>query len=178
MGLRIREKIIKGRTMYYRIANKVKFGKDTYVFGPVEFNGANISFGDNTSIRAWSCFKSYGGTIKIGDNCSINSFCHFSGNGGITIGNDVLIATQCVLISANHNIENPDMLIREQGETQRPIIIEDNCWLGAGVKVLAGVTIHKGCVVGAGAVVTHDLPAYSVAIGVPAIVIRLRRQNE
>jgi acetyltransferase-like isoleucine patch superfamily enzyme len=175
MGLRIREKIIKCRTLYYRIIKKVYFGHGTSVFGQVEFNGANISFGDNNSIRAWSCFKSYGGYIKIGNNCSINSFCHFSGNGGITIGNDVLIATQCVLISANHNFDDSEKLIRMQGETQKPIDIEDNCWLGAGVKVLAGVTIHKGSVVGAGAVVTHDLPAYSVSVGVPARVINMRR---
>ncbi len=177
MGLGIQEKIIKIRTWFYHRLKKVYFGEGTTVLGGVEFDGYNISFGRNTVIRTWSCFKSYGGHIRVGDNCSINSFCHFSGNGGIDIGNNVLIATQCVLISANHNFSQIDIPIALQHETQSPIIIEDDCWLGAGVKVLAGVTIHKGCVIGAGAVVTKDIPAYSVAIGVPAKVVSNRRNN-
>ena len=97
-----------------------------------------------------------------------------SGNGGIEIGNNVRIATQCVIVSANHNFSQVDIPIVKQGETKQKIVIGDDCWLGAGVKVLAGVHIGKGCVVGAGAVVVNDLEPYSVAVGVPARVIKKR----
>lgn len=110
----------------------------------------------------------------IGNNCSINSFCYLSGNGGIEIGNNVRIATQSVIVSANHKFDRTDIPIIEQGETREKIIIEDDCWLGAGVKVLSGVTICKGFVIGAGTVVTKDIPPYSVVVGVPGRVIKNR----
>jgi acetyltransferase-like isoleucine patch superfamily enzyme len=138
------------------------------------YRGGRINIGDNTRIARWCVFREYGGSITIGSNCSINSFCHFSGNGGIRIGDNVLIATQCVLISANHSFDDITKPISSQGETRAPIIIENDCWLGAGVKVLMGVRIGKGSVIGAGSVVTHDVPPYSVVVGVPGRIIKCR----
>ncbi|MCX7595635.1 MAG: acyltransferase, partial [Fischerella sp.] len=66
----------------------------------------------------------------------------------------------------------------EQGVTCKGIIIEDDCWLGHGVTVLDGVTIGKGSVIGAGAVVTKDIPPYSVAVGIPAKVVKSRISDE
>lgn len=150
--------------------------KSTIIDGHIEIKrNGEVFIGGKTIIKRWVVLRPYGGSIKIGENCSINSFCHISGNGGVTIGNNVLIATHCVIVSANHAFEDPAILIRQQGETAKPIVIEDDCWLGAGVTVLSGVTIHTGAVIGAGAVVTHDIPAYSVAVGVPARVIRNRQ---
>lgn len=71
-----------------------------------------------------------------------------------------------------------ELPIREQGVTREGIIIEDDCWLGSGVKVLDGVTIGKGCVIGANSVVTKDIPPYSVAVGAPARVIKKRGEKE
>ena len=85
-----------------------------------------------------------------------------------------MLATQCVIVSANHNFSDINEPIAKQGETKEKIVIEDDCWLGAGVKVLAGVTIHKGSVIGAGSVITHDVPPYSVVVGVPGKVIKSR----
>lgn len=93
------------------------------------------------------------------------------------IGNSVLIATQCVLISANHNFSDISKPIAEQGETREKIVIEDNVWLGASVKILAGVRIGEGSVIDAGAVVTKDIPPYSIAVGVPAKVIGYRKAS-
>lgn len=161
----------------YKLKNKNAHISDTAIIeGRVEIDKDGIiEIGDKTRIRKWSCFKPYGGQIIIGKNCSINSFCHFSGNGSIKIGDNVLIATQCVLVSANHNFKDLDRPLCFQGETREPIIIEDNCWLGAGVKVLAGVTIGHDSVIGAGAVVDKDISPYSVAVGVPAKVLYDRR---
>lgn len=169
---------MKNRFWYiYKIKNKNASISDSAVIeGRIEMDKDGIiEIGEKTRIRKWSCFKPYDGKIKIGKNCSINSFCHFSGNGNISIGDNVLIAAQCVLVSANHRFDNLETPLWFQGETRAPIFIEDNCWLGAGVKVLAGVTIGHDSVIGAGAVVTKDIPPYSVAVGVPAKVLYDRR---
>jgi acetyltransferase-like isoleucine patch superfamily enzyme len=75
----------------------------------------------------------------------------------------------------NHVYTDPDTPIRLQGVTRRGIVVEDDCWIGAGSMILDGVRISRGCVVAAGAVVTRDVPPYSVVAGVPARVIKSRR---
>lgn len=176
MGLGIRKKMQWLRTYCcYGAKKNVTFGKNVKVEGKIEIATAGtIRVGDNTVIKRWVCLRPYGGYINIGENCSINSFCHISGNGGVEIGNNVLIATQCVIISANHNFSDINEPISKQGEIKEKIVIEDNCWLGAGVKVLAGVTIHTGSVIGAGSVITHDIPPFSVVVGIPGKVIKSR----
>lgn len=154
----------------------LKIGKKTIIEGKCEFkNDGKIIVGCNSTICRWSVFRPWGGYIKIGHNCSINSFCYLSGNGGIEIGDNVRIATQCVIVSANHNFDKKDIPITLQGETAQKIIIEDDCWLGAGVKVLSGIRIGKGSVIGAGSVITHDVPPYSVVVGVPGKIIKERK---
>lgn len=128
----------------------------------------------NTSISKWVCIMPYGGYIEIGENCSINSFCHINGNGGLKIGNNVRIAANCVIIPANHNYENPNIPITFQEETQKGIVIEDDVWIGAGVSILDGVVIGKGSVIGAGSVVNKSISPMSIAVGVPAKVVKKR----
>jgi len=159
----------------YGSRKNVFIGRKAVIEGKIEINSnGKVEIGEGTIIRRWVCLKPWGGSIKIGENCTINSFCHISGNGGVVIGDNVLIATQCVIVSANHNFNDPELLIREQSETRKGITIEENCWLGAGVKVLDGVTIGYGSVIGAGSVVTKDVPPNSICIGVPAKVIKSR----
>lgn len=177
MGFGIRKKIVDLKTCWHSIKYKnIHLERGAIIEGPIEVaTQGNISVGENTRIRRWCCLRPYGGYIKIGKNCTLNSFSHISGNGGVEIGDNVLIATQCVIISANHNFSDCSLPISQQGETTGKITIEDDCWLGAGVKILAGVTVHTGCVIGAGSVVTHDIPPYSVVVGVPGKVIKKRR---
>ncbi|WP_320164472.1 acyltransferase [uncultured Trichococcus sp.] len=139
--------------------------------------GGAISIGKNTSISNWVCMMPYGGFIRIGDNCSINSFCHINGNGGTTIGNNVRIAAGCVIIPANHKFEDPYVPITFQGETQKGVIVCDDVWIGAGVTILDGVKIGKGSVIGAGSVVNRPIPAMSVAVGVPAKIVKKRGEK-
>ena len=94
--------------------------------------------------------------------------------GEIFIGNNVLIGPYCILRAADHEFRNPNKLIKEQGHRSGRIVIEDDVWLGARVTVLKDVTIGKGSVIGAGSVVTKDIPPYSIAVGVPAKVIGKR----
>ena len=164
------------RRWFYQMKGDVAIHRTAKIEGKIEipWRSGKVRIGADTRIACWVCLRPYGGSIKIGDHCSVNSFTHISGNGDVEIGDNVLIATQCVLISANHNFDDTTYPISAQGETRKRIIIEDDCWLGAGVKVLSGVTIHQGSVIGAGSVVTKDIPPYSVVTGVPGKVIRSR----
>ena len=122
------------------------------------------------------------GNIQLGENCSVqyNTLMIGYGNPGetqglIKVGNNVRIAPNVMIISANHVFDNPDIPICEQGMDVKPITIEDDVWVAGRVNIMAGVTIGKGSVIGAGSVVTKDIPPYSVAVGVPAKVIKTRK---
>lgn len=134
----------------------------------------SIVVGENTYIGRYSILKTYRGFIRIGTNTSINAFCFVNGGGGVLIGNDVRIAAHCSIISSNHVFRDPKTPIRMQGLTARGVLIEDDVWLGTGVRVLDGVTIGKGAVVAAGAVVVRDVAPFSVVGGVPAKLIKMR----
>ena len=114
--------------------------------------------------------------LKIGDNSGIGNYCEL--NGPITIGNDVMMGPEVVMYTTRHNDERIDISMRYQGMKDRlPIVIGNDVWIGRRVIILPGVTIADGCIIGAGAVVTKDIPPYSVVAGVPARVIR-RRKND
>jgi acetyltransferase-like isoleucine patch superfamily enzyme len=131
-------------------------------------SGGSITIGCDCTIHDYAMLLTYGGRIQIGNRSTVNPFCVLYGHGGLTIGNGVRIATHTVIIPANHNHEDPNRFIYEQGLTCRGIRIEDDVWLGAGVRVLDGTTIGRGAVVASGAVVTRDVPPYAIVGGVPA----------
>jgi acetyltransferase-like isoleucine patch superfamily enzyme len=115
------------------------------------------------------------GFFAMGDHSYIGCNAVMGAGGGIRIGNSVLIG-QCVNVHAeNHVFVDPNRLIREQGVTYQGVTIEDDVWIGSKATILDGVTIGRGAVIGAGAVVTRSIPAYSIAVGVPAKVIGDRR---
>ncbi|PSN10551.1 hypothetical protein C7293_27655 [filamentous cyanobacterium CCT1] len=88
-----------------------------------------------------------------------------------------MIASHCSMYANNHRFDDWTRTINSQPLTAVGITIEDDCWLGTGVRVLDGVTIGRGSVIGAGAVVSRDIPPYSVAVGVPARVIEKPKEQ-
>jgi acetyltransferase-like isoleucine patch superfamily enzyme len=133
--------------------------------------GESIELADDSIVMTGSLLMPYGGRIVIGRRVGINPYCVLYGHGGLEIGDDVLIATGCTLVPANHNFDRLDAPINSQGLTCRGIRIENDVWLGARVTVLDGVTIGHGAVIGAGAVVTRDIPSFAIAVGVPARIV-------
>jgi acetyltransferase-like isoleucine patch superfamily enzyme len=121
-----------------------------------------------------------GGTIRIGPDTHIMPQCILTSLvGSLVIGRDVLIAPQCAFFSYDHRIDDPSRPIRGAGFTSKGgIVIEDDVWLGVGVKVMDGVRIKRGAVIGAGSVVTQDVPEYAIAVGTPARVVRYRVGEE
>ena len=98
-----------------------------------------------------------------------------STNGEINIGNHVAIANGATIISETQNFSETDKFIKDQGITKKPISIEDDVWLGSKVTILGNTRIGKGAVIGAGSVVTKDIPSYTIAYGVPCKVVRNRK---
>ena len=110
----------------------------------------------------------YGNKTKFGSGCFVNHGCYFMDGGTITIGDNAFIGPFCGFYTASHPL---DYKTRNKGiERALPIIIGDNCWFGANVTVLQGITIGSGCVIAAGSVVTEDIPDNAMAAGAPAAV--------
>jgi acetyltransferase-like isoleucine patch superfamily enzyme len=132
----------------------------------------------NVHIYRWSVVElgKGEGRLTVGPNTYVQSGCilkAFAGN--ITIGANCMIADHCALTPYQHSFADIHRPMREQALTSRgDIVIEDDVWLGLNACVMDGVTIGQGAIVGAGAVVTKDVPPYAIVGGVPARVIRLR----
>lgn len=114
----------------------------------------------------------YGLTLKDDVNVSLDVVIHTSG--GVEIGERVLIGYRTCIYSANHAVPAGQRRIFGAGSIERPVVIENDVWLGANVIVLPGVRIGEGAVIGAGSVVTRNIPPMTVAAGNPARVIRER----
>lgn len=136
--------------------------------------GGRIRIGKNCYVSSGAQLITHGGDIVAGDNCTFNPCCVVYGQGGVVIGNGVRIAAHCTIVPANHVFSDPNVPIFCQGMNRKGIVIHDDVWLGSGVKVLDGVTIGHGCVVGANAVVTRSTDDFGVYIGVPARKIKSR----
>ncbi len=117
-----------------------------------------------------------GWEIEIGDNSGLGINCTVPFN--LKLGRDVMMGPDVYIVGENHAFARDDVAMRLQGKTNPARVrIEDDVWIGARVIVLPGVTIGKGAIVGAGAVVTKDVPAYAVCAGNPARVIRFRKSE-
>lgn len=157
----------------------VTLGNETHVHYGCELHAgisARITLGDGCRIGPHAALHAPVGFIEMGRNVYVGPQSILRGDGGLRIGDDVLISPQVVIMSANHVFSRTDVPIRLQGETRQGITIGDDVWIGAGAKVVDGVHIEKGAVIGAGAVVTREIPAYAIAVGVPARVIGYRRR--
>lgn len=165
---------------YQLSAGKNLILEDNVSINSLSTNGINL--GDHVSIARDSILFCTGiiaqkGTgITIGNRTGISARAYLAGQGGITIGNDVIFGPNVQIFSENHNFSNLSATIKEQGVSRDAVFIGNNCWVGGGVTILAGVVIGDGCVIAAGSVVTKSVPANSISAGVPAKVIKSREE--
>ena len=117
------------------------------------------------------------GKIKISENSKIGPNVCIYGNGGIEIGKNVMIAGNSVVVASSHNFENISVPIINQGFSAIGIKIADDVWIGSNSVVLDGVSIGKGSIIGCSSVVNSDIPDFSIAVGRPAKVIKMRKIN-
>ncbi len=108
------------------------------------------------------------GGITVGNRVGINARCWISGGGGLEIGDDVLIGPGVTIVTVNHAHDEPSVPIREQGIVEKSVTNKKNIWIGSGVIILPGVTIHENVVIGAGSVVTKSVKRDMIYTGVPS----------
>ena len=126
--------------------------------------------GRKSVIESYCCINNAVGDVIIGDHTRIGIHCTVIGP--VSIGNNVNLAQGITVTALNHNFEDVTRRIDEQGISTKPVTIGDDVWIGANAVILPGVTIGRHVVVAAGAVVTKDVPSFSLVAGVPAKVIK------
>lgn len=177
---------LSARIGYRRAARRkgVTVDKSCLVSPAARINARSgaIVLGAKTSIAPYAILQ---GNVTMGSGCSVQAYSILVGygtpddrEGEIRIGNDVRIASHVMIVGANHKFDDLSRPIAKQGVERKSVVIEDDVWIGGRVNILAGVTVGRGSVVAAGAVVTHDVPPYSVVAGVPAKAIKKRKQED
>lgn len=162
------------RVRYY-FHPDIKLGKNVRIWNNVKISvlyGGKIMIGDNTEILHGVNILTYGGEIHIGSKCSINPMVIIYGQGNTFIGDDVFIAGHSMIIPSNHIYQNRNIPIREQGLTNKGIIIHNNVWVAHSCTILDGVSIGTGSVIAAGSVLTSNVPEYTLYGGVPAKLLK------
>ena len=153
---------------YISCGRNVKFEDFTEIHG---LCSDGLVFGNNVTISRGVMIRPssyYGGDLGVGlvmgDNSSIGPHGYVGCSGKIVIGSNVMFGPKCSLFAENHVFSDTEATIKSQGVKQKGITIEDDCWIGSNVVILDGVTIGKGSVIGAGTLVTKDLPSGSVVL--------------
>lgn len=172
---------VKVRHGYQLSAGKNLILEDNVSINALSANGINL--GDDVSIARDSILfctgviAHKGAGITIGSRTGISARAYLAGQGGITIGSDVIMGPNVQIFSENHNFSNLSLTIKAQGITKQAVVIGNNCWIGAGASILAGVTIGDGCVIAAGSVVNKSVPENTIVAGVPAKVVKSREEK-
>ena len=167
----------KGVSFHY--AERIRIGAHARIAGNAVLRANTehpdgVSVGRRTSILENVLINANRGSVVVGNNSWLGPYCLLYGNGDIRIGDGVLIAGHTSINTVSHHAERVDIPISEQGTEIAPVVIHDDVWIGLNAVILQGVTIGRGAIIGAGAVVTRDIPAWSVVRGVPAKVVRSR----
>ncbi|WP_421977778.1 acyltransferase [Roseivirga seohaensis] len=176
--------VLIGKNVKIRNSYKLKVGKNFVIENNSELNCNSLRglcFGDNVTIGANALIRPsniYGGEVGegmiVGNNSNIGPFAYIGCSGLIVIGDNVMMSPRVSIYAENHNFEKRNVPMKAQGVTRQTTKVEDDCWIASNSVILAGVTIGKGSVISAGAVVTKDVPPYSIVGGVPAKVIKSR----
>lgn len=172
-----------GQGVVLRHPAKIHVGDDVVVDDLVLLDAkgsANkgIRLGSGVFLGRGTILSCKDGDIDLGDHVNIGFHSEIFSGSSVTVGRYGLFAAYTYLVGGGHEFDRPDVPVIEQARSSRGIVLGDNVWLGTGAKVLDGVRVGRDVVVGAGAVVTEDLPDGVVAVGVPARAVRRREAHE
>ena len=167
--------------MFQAFGRNVSLGRNTTYIGEKYISiGDNTSIGDHGRLTAYEYYEKtkqyFTPLLTIGNNCNIGEHSHVTAINNITIGNNVLTGPRVLITDNAHGDSETSIL--DKAPTARPliskggVIIEDNVWIGEGAMIMPGVRVGKGSIIAANSVVTKDIPAYSVAAGTPAKIIK------
>lgn len=164
------------------LGNAVVISEGCILDGRHEAEPVSIRFGNNVILSNDVMISCKNGRISIGDNCGINArtIIQSTSNCPVVIGTDCIVGQQCFLVGGgSYHIDRLDIPMREQGiRNDGGVHLEEDVWLGGNVTVLGGVTMGKGSVAGAGALLTRSVADYTVSLGAPAQVVKKRTSTD
>ncbi len=171
-----------GQNVVLRHPHKIEIGDnvvidDNVVLDAKGQDNRGIRIGSGAFIGRNTIFNCKNGDIVLGDNANFGPNCQIFSANRVEFGKNALIASYTYFVGGTHNFDSTDKSPLEQGRQAIGITIGDNIWVGAGAAILDGVKIGRDCVIGTGAVVNSNIPAYSIAVGMPARVIKDRRKK-
>jgi acetyltransferase-like isoleucine patch superfamily enzyme len=169
-----------------RFTDHIRLGRGVYLDEGAYLHACpgGIEIGENTLVMHHAELHVYNfrdlphAGIRIGRDSLIGEFCVIRGQGGVAIGDRVYLSPLVQLAAVDHVFSDPTRPFVEQGITAQGITVEDDVWIGAGALIMDGVRIGTGAVVGAGAVVTHDVDPHTVVVGVPARAVKVISGDE
>lgn len=173
-----------GKHVCIRFKNHIRIGACASIANNANINalcrkevviGSNFKLGEHGIIECSGVISELGEELVIGDNVGISANAFLGVRGRVEIGQNTIIGPYFSLHSENHTFSDCSIPIKYQPTSRKGIVIGENCWIGAKVTILDGVTIGNDCVISAGAVVTHSFPDNQVIGGVPARVLKERR---
>jgi acetyltransferase-like isoleucine patch superfamily enzyme len=175
--------VLIGKGVTVRHPKKIRLGDGVMVddYAVLDAKGETnrgIAVGDNVLIGRNTVLSCKDGDLSIGDNANLAGNCLIQSGKSVRIGKNVLIAAYVYIVGGGgHRSSRTDVPIVQQGQIIRDVTVDDNAWIGADVTIMDGVTIGRDAIIGAGAVVTRDVPEFAVAAGIPARVLRDRRDQ-
>jgi acetyltransferase-like isoleucine patch superfamily enzyme len=178
--------VFMAKDVNLRGASLIRFGKGVTLERGVMLDGLmrrGIVLGDHAKIGAYSVLagapiSNLGEGISMGANSAVDAYSFIGSSGFVSIGQNVIMGQHVGFHPENHEFDRIDIPIREQGTTRQGITIEDDVWVGSNAIFLDGAHVGRGSVIGAGSVVRGSIPPYSIAVGVPAKVVRSRMSNK
>ena len=176
--------LLIGKSVQITHGKHIRCGKNVKFEDFSEIHGLcsdGLNFGDYVTISRGVMIRpssyyggDYGNGLTIGEHSSIGPYGYVGCSGKIVIGKNVMFGPKCSLFAENYVFSDTESSIKSQGVQQKGITIEDDCWIGSNVTILDGVTIGKGSVIGAGTLVTKDIPTGSIVVDKREKLIRNR----
>ena len=164
-----------GRKVRILFGKKITLGRTVFIGDFVEINalsksgikiGNNVSILKNTIIECTGVIRNLGEELVIGDNVGIAQNCFIQVRGKVVIGSNVIFGPGVSVYSENHNFNNLEIPISQQGESRKGVTIEDGVWVGASAIILDGVKVGANSIISAGSVVTKDVPPFTIVGGI------------
>lgn len=173
--------VVFGAHVTIRHPHKIRIGSNVVIddqccLDAKGTDNTGIEIGDGVFIGRNTILSCKNGDIRIDDRANIGFNCEIFSASRVRVGRAVLMAAYTYLVGGDHLYDRTDIPVLDQGRTARGIEVDDHVWLGTHVVVTDGTRIGRDAIIGAGAVVTGEVPEYAIAVGIPAKVVRDRRQ--
>jgi acetyltransferase-like isoleucine patch superfamily enzyme len=171
--------VVFGQNVVLRHPHKIHIGNnvvvdDNCLLDAKGESNRGIRLGNGVFIGRNSILSCKNGDIELGDGANIGFNCEVFSASRVTIGANVLMAAYSYVIGGDHDFSDPSVAVLAQQRTSAGVDVGAGAWIGAGAKILDGVSVGERAIIGAGAVVRENVPAHSVAVGIPARVVSVR----